>query len=52
MWIEVKGWMKERNLKLIRKMYENYPNENIKILDSKGYKMLTKIFKDKIENWE
>ena len=52
MFVEIKGWMKERDLKLINKMHQEYPNENVKILDGEGYKKLTKMFKDKIENWE
>jgi len=52
MWVEVKGWMRDKTYKLFKKMRENYPNENVKILDGKSYKELTEKFKDKILEWE
>ena len=51
-WVEVKGWMREKDLKLIRKMYQEYPNENVKILDGDVYKELMDKLRKKILHWE
>lgn len=52
MWVEVKGYFKDITFKQFNKMHLEYPNENVKILDGKGYKKLTKMFKLLIKEWE
>ncbi len=51
-WVEVKGYRNQSFLDRIKKMQIQYPNENIKILDSGGYQALEKLYSSKISNWE
>jgi len=53
-WIEVKGWMKEIDIKRLEKFKKYYPEEynNLVIIEEKLYKILEKEFKYKITEWE
>lgn len=52
LFVEVKGARFEKRSKKIAMLYEKDPNFPIKIIDKEVYKKLTKMYKNKIENWE
>jgi len=52
LWIEVKGYFKEFDLLKLKTMYNEYPNENVKVLDVDGYRFLSDKYSSKIPNWE
>jgi len=51
-WVEVKGWLSPKAYEKLEKMNKEYLNENIKIIDIEVYRILSLMFKDRINNWE
>lgn len=51
-WVECKGYLTQDARHKLDKIYKNYPEENVKIIDGEVYKILTKLYKDSITGWE
>lgn len=49
---EVKGWMDDRSMAILRNMQICYPEIKIVLISSKEYLQLNKDYKDKIKDWE
>lgn len=49
---EVKGWFDAKSKTRAKRMAKYFPNVEIKLIDQRAYRELTRLYKDSIENWE
>jgi hypothetical protein len=51
-YVEVKGWMDSRSKTKLRRMNKYHPDVELKLVDSKAYKALEKLYGDLMPGWE
>ena len=51
LYIEIKGWC-FNNINKLKLFHSDYPDINLKVIDSEVYNRLTQIFSNKVVNWE